>query len=311
MAVQYFRGNASYKSTLKNVGLKLDQLLLSVGWERVYVNPTAAAGGSDGAPGWNTPPNAYTSAGYVIYKMPADGQATRWLVRVELLYGNNSEGANWYMQIVTGKTLNGGGTDLADPGSVVYAGWVANVAADISNVDEWYMNAYESGWSFCLNKNNANDSGFFIGVERKRTIQGVKTDRLTIYGCSDTSVNQIVMGSLGSGARGGGCITRDAAAGELGPTRWLHLKEPGGSASTCFEPTTTADNLSGVAVPLGPLLTSGGLGGFARLMLVMPLSDVQPGVPIPVLIEGVPRQYIPISDTFAYRAGGRICIATE
>jgi hypothetical protein len=309
MAVQYFAGSANYKSSIINILKKLDELLMAAGWTREYVNPDAAIGGSGGAPGWGKTPAANTTAGYVIYKMPLDGQATAWCVKVEGQWGGNTDNT-WLLLITIGSNQLGG--VLSNPGTTVTLRPGGNDATEMMIRPLWYLSVYESGFALCI-PDAAFDAGVLVGLERKRTIQGQKTDEVTIYGSvGGSSSGTYMLGVADSqNAFGNGvCMTR-SAAGEFSRESWLVWKAPGSSSTTCAEPSSMTGSQSGIVLPSGPLLTSGGPGGYARLALIVPSSDVNAGVVLPVAVDGQQRNYIAMPNLRPYNGGGRILIAQQ
>ena len=310
MAVYYHNGTGAATSTVKNIMTQLDTLLVQAGWTRQYTDADAATGGVGGAPGWNKTPATNTPAGAAVYSMPTavdeleDPLSTAWHVRFDVAWGNNT--AKWQILITTG-TGHSSGT-LANPGTQVGILPAGNTAADIMTQVPWFACAGDIGFALIFPVAGSNVAGCVLGLERKRTIQGQVTDDLTLYAATgNTSVYPL----QNFGGNNGRCLTRSAAAGEFVTAGWLVFKEPGGSATAVTDPATLTVSNSGVAIPQGPLLTSGGPGGYSRLVIIAPASDVAADVTLPVAINGVPRVFRSMPNTQAYLGGGRLMIATE
>lgn len=282
--------------TLQALLQQLDANLLAAGWSREYVDPDALTGGSGGAPGWGKTPAANTTAGFAVYRMPAVGSLNRWYVRIEGRWGANSTAQNFFVRLTGATGVDSGTGALSGAGTVL--GVDATASSQNNNSGDNYVIAFEHGFLLGINQSSL---GYFLGLERRRTLAGAYTSDLAIYaitGGTSSSINPVGFASFNSTSRAGAAqVMVRGSLGELGVQPLVSLQSHlvnGTSGSVAQPPATfnTAGNAQGY--PAGLFVTSGGLSGMLRLIQTWLPNDCSPLSAQTVNIDGADRNYFAV-----------------
>lgn len=169
---------ATDSSLLSKWMTSLHARLIAAGWTIEYADSDAIGGGSSGTPAWDKSAAVNTDAGVAVYRMPANGNLTRWFVR--LRPGWASHTIRPHMRGITiGNAHNGSGT-VTGPGGEMVA---LTTSTTTSNV-EFITAASEDGFLVFL---NAGSNSVLAHVERIRLRSGVQDELLAInkYTVSD------------------------------------------------------------------------------------------------------------------------------
>lgn len=281
--------------TLQAMLQQLDSNLIAAGWSREYVDPDAATGGSGGAPGWGKAPAASSTAGFVVYRMPAWGTLDRWYIKVEGRWGYAVQ--NFFLRLTSATGVNTATGALSGAGTALGADTTATTANN--NSADNYVVAFEHGFLCGI---NTSATGYFLGVERKRNLAGAYTSDLAIYVItSGQSSNTTAVGFSSFGSSSGGSaqvMVRSSSLGELGVQPLVSLQghlynSLGGSSG--YPPSSFNQAGNTLGYPAGLFVTSGGLAGMLRLIQTWLPNDCSPLSAQTVNIDGADRTYFAIS----------------
>lgn len=300
--VQFHHVNAgTNSSTLQVWARKLHELLLAAGWTLEYANADAIGTGSASSPAFDKAPAASTSGGVVVYKMPLNGQATPWFVRIEPQWAAGTGGSNSFINVQIGTGQSGG--VLANPSTAVVLATASTSFAN--NGSELFVSAHPDAFCVCLTGTNAN---WLVSVGRRINLAGETLDDLVTSLIA--SANVTVSGPSGIVPEGS-CVTRSAQSGELSAQRFVAFTSPGASATTCVQPNTLNLPAAASGFPLGPYLTSGGLQSLPRLWMMVADNDSVAGTDQMVRVDGQDRLYLVASSSTAMRWHGRLALARQ
>lgn len=141
--VRYYEAGAGADSaTLDKWMTKLHDLLIAADWTIEYADSDAIGSGSGSDPAWDKAPEVNADAGIVVYRMPANGHATQWYVR--LRPGWAAATARPHMRGIQVGTSHASGT-LS--GSVSTEA-VAAVSTTATDALAWQMATSEDGLFF-------------------------------------------------------------------------------------------------------------------------------------------------------------------
>lgn len=298
MAVFHTRYPPPTAQTVQTLATQLHTNLLGAGWTIEYANADAIGTGSAATPAWTKTPATATSAGLVVYRMPAQASLNRWFVQIEFRWTTATTQIG--MGIVSAQGVNAGTGVLTLPGTV-FSVFNNNAVT----TPEYFIVAYEHGFLFAsLNTNTA--SPFVIGCERRRNLGGNVGDDFVGYFICITA-------GLGMAATvGGQSRTRSWANGEYVAAELMNLGSTGALSTTSPNATETLNNPTGsVGYPLGFFTKSGGLGAGFRLVQLWAVPDVTVGATQNVEVDGTTRSYIiPANANTGITPGGaRLAIA--
>lgn len=300
MATAFFRNSAGTDSSLLRVwARKLHENLLAAGWTLEWANADAIGTGSAGSPNWDKAPAVNTSAGQAIYKMPKGTFATAWFVRIEPRWGGSALAPTLDVQVGTGQS----GGVLASPSTTVA---VSQTISSVNNtIAETFVVAHEEAFCICLHGGNSAGS-FVLHVGRKRDLSGDVLDDITTAVMGGGGIT--VSGPAGINVSGS-CVTRSAQNGDQAAARFVCFTSPGAGATSCVEPTTMNFPVSAEGFPLGPYLTSGGLGGPPRLWSIVATQDSVAGTDQLYVIDGLEREFVASASPNAIQWHGRNAFA--
>lgn len=296
--VQYTR-ITSNPVTIQQLGQPLHSNLIAAGWTLEYANADAQIGGSGGAPGWGKTPAVDTSAGIVVYRMPASGSLkNRWYAQVEFRWAGITSSIQTRLTIAKGVNASTGA--LTEPGTL--CGYDAS--AQNNNGGDCYVVAYDHGLLVAINSGSHN---YFLGLERRRSLVGQYTDDAVAYGLGSAPLS-----SGGWTASSGSSINlaRSWASGEYGSQPLAALI---GVANSGTPPTPTTYNAQSNATgyPAGLFSTSGGLGGMLRLLMLWLPNDAPALGSQSVRIDGADRIYFATGSGGLQPMGCRLAVATQ
>lgn len=297
MPVQYNRITTN-PITIQQIGTTLHQALIAAGWTIEYANADAIGSGSASNPAWSKTPANNTSAGIVIYRMPANGTLFRWYVEIELLWPLNTI-ASLAMSVRTGTDHTSG--TLLNPS----AKWGMNTANSLtsnSGSGDNYVCANEDGFLVAL---NAATTGWLLLLERLRDLTGALQNDLLVMATSNSSNwVQTPNGRVGNAVRRG-----DAPYIEYTPR--LAALLAGQDATSAYQNLVTTTRADGNGFPCGPYPTSNGLWGLPRLAVLMLADDCTLGQALAINVDGGPKNYFCMVNTNIFPSGCRWLVAQE
>lgn len=296
MAVQYERITAN-PVTVQLLGTKLHEKLTAAGWTLEYADADAQIGGVGGAPGWGKAPAANTSAGKAVYRMPASGSFNRWYVQVEFLWGSATTAIG--MKVTTAKGVNASTGALTEAGTT--CGYTAG--SQNNNSGDNYVVANENGFLLGLNST----AGFFLGVERRRSLTAQYLDDAVIYASPGTGLTVVGFSTAANVAVN---LSRSWSAGEYGSQPLGALVGLQGSNNVAL-PTTYNAQGNATGYPAGYFSTSGGLAGMLRLLMLWLPNDAPALGNQNVRIDGADRIYFAVSSGGIAPGSGRLAVATQ
>lgn len=301
MAVNFRTANGQ-PSTVQNIYTTLHAVLILAGWELVYADADAIGTGTASTPAWSKAPAINTTAGTVIYRMPAtSGFATRWCVEIKPAWLGGVDRQRLQIRLGDGFAANA----LVNPGAVAEAGAGSSSSANTTST-EWYVSAYEHG--FLVMTSSVGSSGFLLALERRRRLDDtILDDAVTYLGAYISS------GALFGTVQiaGGATRTRLAQGGEIDPAAWAVLKTGANAA-----PGTLNRMDGATGIPAGPFSLSGGMAGFPRLFMLTVPNDTPVNVDATRFVDGANHAYMPatsLSNSFIsdQAAQYRVCIAKD
>lgn len=286
-----------YQSGFGNVqtlGTAIHAALLLQGWTIEYANADAIGTGSAASPAWTKAFVASTSAGIVVYRMPANGTLNRWYLQIELRWGTavtrvairlaTAQGVNTTTGVLTATGTTYGSPDNAD-----------SVAGD-----SW-LGTSENGILVLLNGSSATSVGF----ERRRDFAGNVQDDCVSYILISSSA------PIGFGTASG-CdnLVRSWTAGERTPQPLGIMIGQGNNTISSARAVTTYNQPAGnVGFPIGFYTTSGGLGGMLRLAQLWLATDSNNLATQDVFVDGSVRQYFGFNTSSLTPNAQRILLA--
>ncbi|WP_412027007.1 hypothetical protein [Deinococcus yunweiensis] len=275
MPVFYTRHPAD--SSLTTLATRLHANLIAAGWEHVYSNADAIGTGTASSPAWTKAAAASTSAGVSVYRMPLSGLTNRWYVRVEWAWGS-AGGAQIYPKITTGTGWDAGGSVITGAGTA----FAAN-DGHANNTTETFVVTNENGLMVFLNTGAG--TGWFLGLERRRSIGNTVIDDVVTYAYASTGR----LGFTGNGPRN---VVRNWALGEYAEQPLVVLSAvTGATVTTGVSPSTLSSADGNVGYPCGFFSSSNGLGGILRLIQLWLNADNAAGAEQSVEIDGASRLY--------------------
>lgn len=185
--VQYFEASAGTGSALISVWMpKLHDLLLAAGWSIEFADSDAIGGGSSGTPAWDKTATNNSDAGIAVYRMPANGHATQWYVRVRPGWAGATSRAN-----MRGITV---GTNHDGTGGVSGTEATPGNATTATDNRAWQLATSEDGLIFT---NGSQSNSVFFCVERARLPDGTVTDDVTVMNTYSSLSTQVLNASSG------------------------------------------------------------------------------------------------------------------
>jgi hypothetical protein len=276
MPHSYTRFNLGIGS-LAALGVAIHNALLTAGWTIEFANGDAIGTGSASNPAWTKTPANAASGGVVIYRMPISGAFTRWYVRFELFWNAVASPNFVSMSLQTGLGVNAGA--LVSPGSLTGC---INPSGSVSNFsNDAFVIANENLFLVAL-AGNAATSTTIYGCERARDVNQIVQDDIASY--------QLMGGSLSltPGFTSDSCLRRSALEGQRIASPLIYttpLTSPISTITTLNIPDGTK------GYPLGPQISSGGLGGTLRGFHLWHTNDTIPNAVVGVLIDGAAKNY--------------------
>jgi hypothetical protein len=269
MNVKFFHTTTG--QTLTELGLKLHDLLIQAGWTLEYADINAVGTGTATSPAWDNSFSAFTSGGRVLYKMPVTSLATRWYVEIELYYISNSNAYDIYFRTAKGVSVAG---VAIDPGTL--CGFNASSANRV--IGEHIVTVTEHGLAVAQALQETTNC--YICCERKRTLIGTPIDDIVIHG---TGKNANV---TGLGASYGTCRSRNTLSGESTAKAYAILLETISEGAQSPQVASLSASSGLLAIPAGPFITSGGIGGMSGHIVFFPNADVPTGTDQAVTVDG-------------------------
>lgn len=265
--VRYYEAGAA---TLSAWMPKLQELLLDAGWTLEYADADAIGSGSPEAPAWDKTPATNTDAGIAVFRMPANGQPTRWYVRLRPGWNNATtqaymRGARIGLSHDGSGEVTGAGDELAPNG--------ANFA---THTRPWAVAVSEDGFALILG--DYDDTPLVI-VERARSMSGQVLD-------------DVIAHNKYSGAFAGprSCHV-SALAGLINDSLPLGLAVHSFRSAGSTYPSLMSRDASSIAV-IGPYYPGGDpLFAPPRLAFLASPVDVLPGAVRMFNIDGGPKPY--------------------
>jgi len=279
--VNWSRADAATNSSLPSVVMQaLVAAATAQGWTVDYADTNAIGTGSSGNPKFDTV--AYSSAasvGIMILKMPAGAFSTRWLVKVEALWGT-STGA-WQIKLTTATAQTGGA--LTDPGTTIIMG---SVSTNVSNLEYW-VGAHINEVVISLPQYWA------VVIGRKRTLGGQTLDDNGVLALGGgTGYTTGFPAPINTAQPVGGlCLVRNVSQGEYTAAYALNWGSATGTA-IYNGPVTLTDASGSYGYPVGPFWMGNGPGGFPRLLGVFPTGDLPAALNnLTVTVDGADRLF--------------------
>ena len=291
--IRYFAATAAAGSSLVSVWMaKLHALLVTdSGWTIEYADTDAIGSGSAGTPAWDKTPAASVDAGIAVYRMPENGYATRWYVRVR---------PGW-AAATTRPHMRGLQVGTTHAGSGVVTGGSSEMEAGAGSISSdaraWKMSVSEDGFAFAMDGTASQPPMFW--VDRARKLDGSILDDVVAFNQYTATLT-----SLGRHA--------SASVGSVSTFNFVQIATAGCgavvAASTAI-PSLESSDAAGVAA-IGPYYP-GGDPVFApsRLLFLANPADVTADTSRVMAIDGGNKTYQVFGAPVGNSAGAGIWLA--
>jgi hypothetical protein len=320
----------------KQLATELNAVLLAAGWTLMNSAQIDFAN-LDEYSGSSTDKSVFTDSIGPAYPLPVykmnDALASTtspWYMAIDVRTGStNSAHIRLMVQTGTGYDdvtylITGAGTNVGNP--------IATNSTSASQTT-WYVNAYESGFTFYISNNGADDiADNLINVERGRSFTGVLEDTIiTTGGLTATATTATWTGLViyaGSVRTKCMSLVRDWTLGEypqgaspnntnyvlmLQPIYWQNTVNTTVQTYLQTYSYNTPGNTSGLAI--GPFPYGGGPHGMPRLFYFGAYPNISSGTVINTTQDGQTRRFynvVPSSVTFAsYPNMCKVMLAVE